>query len=74
MSSYRTILIFVPGNGVVTFGDGTHGRPRCEGFFEGSRLIRRELSTEAVKKARQATNDTKRDRAKNNKSSARCGN
>jgi len=61
----------VLGNGLVTFADGTNGRPRCEGYFEGSRLIRQELCPDVVKKARQAANDAKRERTKNSKSSAR---
>ncbi|XP_026466575.1 MORN repeat-containing protein 4 homolog, partial [Ctenocephalides felis] len=29
------------GLGLVTFADGTHGFPRCEGYFQDCRLMRR---------------------------------
>jgi len=63
----------VLGNGLVTFSDGSNGRPRCEGYFEGSRLTRQELSTEVLRKVRQTTSEVKRDRNKsnNNKTPAR---
>ena len=57
----------VLGNGQVTFGDGTHGRPRCEGYFEGNRLLRRELSSDIVRKVRQITAEARRERLKNTK-------
>lgn len=40
--------------GLLTFADGTHGLPRNEGFFEGSKLVRREKCPSAVHRAIQA--------------------
>ena len=42
------------GLGLVTFADGSHGRPRCEGQFEGVECVRRCSTTEMVKRARQS--------------------
>lgn len=50
----------VSGNGRVTYVDGTHGRPRSEGYFEGNRLVRREVSTEAVTQARLFSEEARR--------------
>merc|ERR1711973_387237 len=54
----------VLGNGLITFPDGENGRPRCEGYFEGSRLIRQELSVDVIRKARQITAEIRRERVK----------
>ena len=40
------------GPGLVTFSNGTNGEPRQEGYFEGTKLVRREPVTEYIKKAR----------------------
>ena len=40
--------------GLLTFTDGTHGRPRNEGKFENSMLVRREKCTATVHRALQA--------------------
>lgn len=40
------------GPGLVTFPDGTNGDPRLEGYFEGTKLLRRENVPEYIKKAR----------------------
>ena len=40
------------GPGLITFPDGTHGNPKQEGYFEGTRLIRRDYVNDALKKAR----------------------
>ncbi|XP_071826960.1 MORN repeat-containing protein 4-like isoform X1 [Apostichopus japonicus] len=44
----------VSGKGLITFPDGQHGLPRREGIFEGTRLVERTRSTDAVERARQA--------------------
>ena len=44
----------VSGPGLITFPDGGHGRPRKEGIFEGTKLIRRETVTDSIEKARKA--------------------
>ena len=38
----------------MTFADGTHGRPKNEGKFEGDQCVERGRATEAVRKARQS--------------------
>ena len=42
------------GLGLVTFADGSHGRPRCEGQFEGVECVKRCSTAEMVKRARQS--------------------
>ena len=41
------------GPGIITFPDGKNGVPRQEGFWEGTRLVRREKVTHAQMMARQ---------------------
>ncbi|XP_065646882.1 MORN repeat-containing protein 4 isoform X2 [Hydra vulgaris] len=41
------------GPGIITFPDGKHGNPRQEGFWEGTKLIRRERVKHAQTMARQ---------------------
>lgn len=42
------------GLGLITFPDGSHGQPTCEGKFEGSACVERKSSGDAPKRARQA--------------------
>ena len=42
------------GLGLLTFPDGTSGRPRQEGEWDGTRLVRRAKADEAVRKAQDA--------------------
>ena len=42
----------VNGPGLITFPNGDHGRPRNEGIFEGTKIVRRENVTDTVKHAR----------------------
>lgn len=42
------------GLGLVTFADGSHGQPPCEGYFEGSVCVKRKATEDAPKRARQA--------------------
>ena len=42
------------GLGLVTFPDGSHGQPTCEGKFKGGQCTERKSSGEAPKLARQA--------------------
>ncbi|ELU01813.1 hypothetical protein CAPTEDRAFT_120701 [Capitella teleta] len=44
----------INGYGLITFADGTHGLPRNEGFFENTRIVRREKCPSAVDHAIQA--------------------
>ena len=44
----------VSGPGLITFPDGGNGRPRNEGVFEGTKLLRREKVPEAIEKAHKA--------------------
>ena len=41
------------GLGLVTFADGSHGHPRCEGQFEGVECVKRCAPGDIVKRARQ---------------------
>eukprot|EP00794_Sanderia_malayensis_P011013 gene11013-12177_t len=41
----------VNGPGLITFPDQSHGRPRNEGIFEGTKLLKREKVPEAIEKA-----------------------
>ena len=50
----------VHGPGLITFPDGAHGRPRNEGYFEGTKLIRREKVTEAIEKTRKIADKARR--------------
>jgi len=61
----------VNGNGKITYiySEGPNSRPRSEGLFEGNRMIRREVSTEAVELARQYSKEASR--VKLNKSKAK---
>ena len=43
------------GHGLITFADGSHGRPRNEGVFENAKIIRREKATEAISKAQKSS-------------------
>lgn len=47
------------GLGLVTFADGSHGLPRNEGFFEGSKFVRREKCSSTIQLALEAA-DTAR--------------
>ena len=38
----------------MTFSDGSHGQPPCEGYFEGSTCVERKSAQDAPKCARQA--------------------
>ncbi|XP_057289573.1 MORN repeat-containing protein 4-like [Hydractinia symbiolongicarpus] len=40
------------GPGLITFADGSHGNPKQEGYFEGTRITKRESAGPALKKAR----------------------
>ena len=42
------------GLGLITFPNGTHGQPRCEGKFEGDVCVERCKAGEAIKRARQS--------------------
>ncbi|XP_077862681.1 MORN repeat-containing protein 4 homolog [Saccoglossus kowalevskii] len=44
----------VNGNGLLTFADGTHGLPRNEGLFQGTRFIERKKCPEIVQRAQRA--------------------
>ncbi|XP_075260200.1 MORN repeat-containing protein 4 homolog [Convolutriloba macropyga] len=44
------------GLGIMTFPDGTHGTPTCEGLFDGSRMIARKNARDMVIKAVQVAN------------------
>lgn len=44
----------VDGPGLITFPDGTHGRPRQEGYFMGTELMERKRVNDTVMKAQQA--------------------
>ena len=44
----------VNGPGLITFPDNGHGRPRNEGIFEGTKLLKREKVPEAIEKAQKA--------------------
>ena len=35
----------------MTFADGSHGLPRNEGYFEGSKMIKREKCSGVIQKA-----------------------
>ena len=37
--------------GLVTFADGSHGLPRNEGYFEGSKMVKREKCPAIIQKA-----------------------
>lgn len=47
------------GSGLLTFADGTHGLPRNEGLFDGTRLVERQRAKEIVTKAKQAAQTAK---------------
>ena len=49
----------VRGYGLVTFSDGTHGRPRNEGRFEDNKCIERCKATDAVHKSKQSASKAK---------------
>ena len=49
----------VCGYGLVTFSDGTHGRPRNEGRFEDNKCIERCKATDALHKAKQSATKAK---------------
>jgi len=40
------------GPGLITFPNGFNGEPKQEGFFEGTRLVRREPVPEYIKRAK----------------------
>ena len=42
------------GHGLITYPDGSHGAPRCEGVFDGDVCVRRCDSSEAVRRAKLA--------------------
>ena len=44
------------GLGLITFPDGSHGIPTCEGLFDGFRLIAKRNALEVVKKAVEVAN------------------
>lgn len=44
----------VQGYGLITFSDGTHGRPRNEGRFEDNKCIERCKATDAIHKSKQS--------------------
>ena len=51
------------GLGLVTFPDGSAGRPSNEGRYEGGKCVERCKASEAVKRAKQAaTNARSRDK------------
>ena len=45
------ILFHLWFTGLVTFADGSHGLPRNEGYFEGTKMIKREKCSGVVQKA-----------------------
>ncbi|XP_063964083.1 MORN repeat-containing protein 4-like [Lytechinus pictus] len=49
----------VNGLGLLTFADGTHGLPRNEGLFDGTRLVERQRARDIVTKAKQAAQTAK---------------
>ena len=57
------------GPGRITFSDGSHGNPKQEGYFEGTRLVQRDYVNDALKKARlcakRAKNTSLNNRSKN---------
>ena len=40
------------GPGLITFTNGFNGEPKQEGFFEGTKLVRREPVPEYIKRAK----------------------
>ena len=49
----------VRGHGLITFSDGTHGRPRNEGRFEDNKCIERCKATDAIHKSKQSASKAK---------------
>lgn len=52
--NYLCVPNRVRGYGLVTFSDGTHGRPRNEGRFEDNKCIERCKATDALHKCKQS--------------------
>ena len=48
------------GKGLITFADGTHGRPTNEGSFEDNKCVERCKVPDAVRKAREAASDARK--------------
>ena len=59
---FATPTIFccrVRGYGLITFSDGTHGRPRNEGRFEDNKCVERCKAQDAVRKSKQSAANAK---------------
>lgn len=38
-------------SGLMTFNDGSHGFPRCEGFFQDCKLVKKQSCGDVIQKA-----------------------